>query len=301
MKSKILIVVMGVLGLFSVADALACYNWEPNCSSTCGTGSTCIGNNSTGDYVWDFTSRGNDSTYGSWDFASSPNGGPGVTASAWQNSTWVMYGNDSNYGTGDLNQTKLTSWDNSGLGVGNESTSTYEHSVENVHQIDSILLAFDDAVTLKQVAMGWTYNDYDFTIAAYKGAGAPDLDNLAYSALNAANGWTLIESHYDTDAHTSTTDAEIFDVNTGGVSSSYWLISALNTQMGGTQDTTYKGWTKYDYFKLCAVSATPSGGGGTPSGEIPEPSVVSLLLTGLLFAGYMRMRKGSNEAMTLKA
>jgi len=340
MKSTTLIAAVGLLGLSMAGGASACNYGDPhypNCDQQC-QGDTCIDPHIQGAYEWDFTSRGNDSTSGSWDYVSVPTGGPSVNVSAWVNNP----SQGDSYGEGELTSTKLSSYDNSGLGAGYENSP--EHAVDNEGKIDAILLAFDTPVTLNQVAFGWVGRedqnspyDSDFTVLAYNGSDKDSLttseikDNLdasSYANLTSI-GWDLIGS--DTGKGEGSYDGgpspDTYTVDSGTTSSSFWLISALNTQLGGqnTYTTTERvcvdgvefygncygknaHWenvevehTVYDYFKLCAVSATPSGGGGTPSGEIPEPSVVSLLLTGLLFAGYMRMRKGSSEAMILRA
>ena len=299
MKSKILIAAVGVFGLLMANGASACWSCggytppppPPDC---------CIGNSPTGDYVWDFTTHSSgSSTSGSWSFVSAPSGGPGATASAWENTNYASSTSSSSYGTGDLRQTVLTAWGSSGLGAGGESSP--EHAVDNAHRIDSILLAFDTAVTLKQVAMGWVDNDYDFTLAAYTGSGNPTsgLTSLEYSEL-AGNGWGLIETHINGESYTTSsgTAAAIFDVNSGEVSSSYWLISAFNSKLD-PNNSQYNG--ALDYFKLCAVSADKSSTPQPPA-SIPEPSVVSLFLMGLLLAGYLRARNNSSrELMTLKA
>jgi hypothetical protein len=307
MKSKILIAAVGAFGLLMAGNASAC--WTGNCGGytpppppSCGDGgspSSCIGNNPKGDYVWDFTSYSSGaSTSGSWSFVSDPSGGPGVDASALENTNSASGTSSSSYGTGDLRQTTLTSWGSSGLGAGGESYP--EHAVDNEHRIDSILLAFDTKVTLKQVAFGWVDNDYDFTLAAYTGSGDPTsgLSNLEYSEL-AGNGWGLIETHTDGESYTtaSGTAEAIFDVNAGEVSSSYWLISAFNSKLD-PGNSKYNG--ALDYFKLCAVSADKSSTPQPPS-SVPEPSVVSLFLMGLLLAGYLRARSKPDEMMTLKA
>jgi hypothetical protein len=100
--------------------------------------------------------------------------------------------------------------------------------------------------------------------------------------------------------------------------SSYWLIGALNTLAGGTQDSTTtktctkykdgkcKDWSttttpSYDYFKVlalagCDCSTAPAGtpgcgGGGNPGGGVPEPGTLLLMGAGLFGLTRMSRRK----------
>jgi hypothetical protein len=157
----------------------------------------------------------------------------------------------------------------------NEGTSP-EHAIDNNERMDSILFSFTDKVNLTSFAAGWVQTDSDFTVLAYTGAGTPaGLGGQSYAGL-LSNGWSLIGNVLAG----SSTGAHDFANNTY---SSYWLIGALNTFVGG--DPTKAG---NDYFKLislagCTCANAPPGtpgcsGGG---GGVPEPGTLLLIGAGL--------------------
>ena len=226
------------------------------------------------DWSWDFTGTYAEGvSYSSMTFSGS-GGAPNVTATGWSNRTPALNAYSGSYGTGDLVQRQIARWD--GIGVySEEDGGSPTHATDNNSRIDSILLNFGGtAVTLDQVRFGWPkYNEYDtdFSISAYIGGGSTNLSSMEYSELT-SNGWTTIGSYYNAGDNTT-------PVNSGEVSSSYWLISALNPFMDGPGDRVYYA---NDYFKLASV-------GGTGSTSVPEPSTL-LLLGGMLLAGVVRRR-----------
>jgi hypothetical protein len=108
-----------------------------------------------------------------------------------------------------------------------------------------------------------------------------------------ANCWTLLGNYADVWDIAATaitgfgTQAHTVAVNPGGISSSYWLIGAYNSTVGG--GTTAGGIgavgtgtaSSYDYVKLLAVYASPKG--------VPEPS--SLLLAAFALFGLTALRR----------
>jgi hypothetical protein len=196
-----------------------------------------------------------------------------------------------------------------GLGVtnNNEDGTSPNHAVDNYANIDSILFSFDENVNLTSFNAGYVSGDSDFTVMAYVGGtglpDAPDLAGKTYSQL-LTSGWMLIGNY----AAGSSTGAHNFTNYNNGTStaanttySSYWLIGALNTLVGGVQDmTTCSRWStnctpapKYDYFKIlslagCDCSTAPDGtpgcggGGGGGGGGVPEPGTLLLMGAGLL-------------------
>lgn len=270
MKNRILIAIVGALVLLASAGVSA--NW-----------------------TWTFSDTGTPA--GSWTYDS--NGGTstiGVTASAWRNTTSATSTGSGDYGAGSLQSIGLHSY-SGGLGAGDGSspkhavgngqwTSGAYNSGDTSLRIESVLLSFAQAVTLSTVKFDWA-RDGDFTLAAYLGNDGinndTNLANLEYSTL-ANHGWTTISNYYN--AGTSTTN-----VNGGDVSSSYWLVSALNPKLG-----TISCCAGNDYFKLKTVVAKAVDRPG-----IPEPSTISLLFLGLLLAGYMSSQKRQRAAGRLAA
>ena len=187
-----------------------------------------------------------------------------------------------------------------GLGVGNydeggSSAGSPNHAIDNAGKVDSVLFTFTNGpVNVSSFDTGWSNSyDSDFTVMAYTGAGTPaSLANQSYSSL-LSSGWSLVGTgtsgyggagHYD--------GGGVGNHNfSNTVWSSYWLIGALNTFVGG--DASKAG---NDYFKLlslagCDCSTAPPGTpgcGSTPSGN-PEPGTLLLMGAGLF--GLLRMNR----------
>jgi len=258
------------LGVVNVAQA----TYSSSHGSNCGGGGT---NNPNCD-TWTFNNQ-----------TSNTQGGITATASGWSNTV----------GSANilLDSAYITLNGSSGLGVRNNDCTGYsnctggttgrdtnegvspEHSIDNNGRVDSILFSFTDKVNLTSFSAGWVSTDSDFTVLAYTGAGNPaSLANKSYAGL-LSNGWSLIGNFLGG----TSTGAHDFANNTY---SSYWLIGALNTFVGG--DPAKAG---NDYFKLISLAGctcdnappgTPgcsTGGGG---GGVPEPGTLLLMGAGLL-------------------
>ncbi len=218
----------------------------------------------------------------------------GVSATAWA---------ASGTGTG-IEQATLNLWD--GLAVqsqGETWNDAPQHATDNNGKLEAVLFSFDHAVTLTSITMGW-HTDSDFTLLRFAGSAFDGLEGKSYDGL-ISGGWDLVGNYTyasgfssDTDI-TANTDGNSPDNFTGPLaadgsaksvvadetlSSSYWLVTALNGAFWG--DSRYIG---NDYFKvknLQGLYTAPPPPAGQAS--VPEPSVMSLFLLALAGFGYTR-------------
>ncbi len=179
-----------------------------------------------------------------------------------------------------LQQETVKTW--SGLGVQRTGeSSSPQHATDNNGTDEMILFNFSDAITLKEVSISWYNTDADITVLAYTGAGAPDLNQNSYGASDLPgggtvgltnDGWTLIGNY-----HNLQNTGYSADLSANNVSSSYYLVGALNYAVNGVSNS-----SNYynDYFKISALSGdvTPPD----PSGQAPAPASIILMLIGFL-------------------
>ena len=180
-----------------------------------------------------------------------------------------------------------------GLGVtaAGESTGSPQHATDNSGSTDLILLDFGTAkVDLDSVTIGWKGNstggstgaDADISVFRYSGSSAtlPAVSNLAATGAGLlAGGWTLVGNY----ANLATGMAKA--VNTGNTTSSWWLISAYNSNFGSTSESSGTGLTDgNDYFKVLSIAGNVSSSTG-----VPEPG--SLALLGAALVGFVASRQ----------
>jgi PEP-CTERM motif len=194
----------------------------------------------------------------------------------------------------------------SGLGVvaTNESPNTTgPHSTDNLFGTDAFLFKFGTAINLNSLSIGFNgtdnptgnYVDSDVSVLAWTGAAAPTLTNAPVAGLLAA-GWKLIGNFTDVGASNGATaggSASFSATNGNGTAlySSYWLISAYDSNFGGGFTTAN------DSFKLLSLAGntcTAAGGvTGTQCGgtKVPEPGSLALFGLGLIGLVASRRRK----------
>jgi hypothetical protein len=215
---------------------------------------------------------------------------------------------------------------NDGYGFQVSANSTYDsgspnHSVDNFGYQDVVLLQFSEAVTLKELKLGWSQYDSDVTIMAYMGdtsdasKAAGTITTESVASIKSTGGWELVANVADVGSTSATAvsgGTANFNAN-GDFSSSWWLVSAFNQSTvtsptvgsvagltGGTvTDRTYtngaytnniaKNWDNgYDFIKFVSV-----GGYKTPSNETPEPG--SLALAGLALVALLRTSRKAKQ------
>lgn len=191
-----------------------------------------------------------------------------------------------------------------GLAVNAENASAPHHAMDNQSTLELILLRFDQAVTLSSIKLGWADYDSDITLLAYTGTIGTNTDAAATSTivgkslsnLKSANGWNLVGNYADVGTQSPVT------VNSGNVSSSWWLVSAYNSTIGGSVSSnggsltsgtgapnTTTGYRNsgYDYVKLYSVAGT------TTVNQTPEPG--SLALTAMALFGVAAARRRAKK------
>lgn len=279
--------VVGVLALgLGVMDA-AQATYSSGQGTNCGGGGTTNSNCDT----WTFNNT-----------TSSTQGGITATASGWANTVgsanvlldnaYITLNGSSGLGVRNNDCTGFSNCTGGTSGRDTNEGNSPEHAIDNNGRADSILFSFTDKVNLTSFAAGWVSTDSDFTVMAYTGSGSPaTLAGQSYSGL-LSNGWSLIGNFLAG----SSAGAHDFANNTY---SSYWLIGALNTFVGG--DPTKAG---NDYFKLislagCTCDNAPPGtpgcsGGG---GGVPEPGTLLLMGAGLLGLTRLKARRVNRVAV----
>jgi hypothetical protein len=190
----------------------------------------------------------------------------------------------------------------SGFGVtaAGESTSAPNHGVDNAGNREAVLYKFDKKTELDSVTVGWWSRDLDITVLRYTGSGGPTMGSWGISGTNSVvgsmAGWELVGSYgraaYGSESSTSAANCGTsgansaacnvtINVNALNYSSSYWLVMAYNSAVGGAAGGVLSNGN--DYFKLLSVVGSTS--------KVSEPGALALASLALFGVAYSRRRR----------
>lgn len=230
---------------------------------------------------------------------------PNTTTNKATFSGWSDTGDKSTQvGGGTFERATVYSWGGSGYGVVNrfeDAGATGPHATDNVNGLDLFLVQFDSAVSLSEVKVGWNgstsctpthtnpnpcpgHNDSDMSIYRFdptKSTSNPasygGLTGLTAANLTTSGSWQFVKNYSNA---SSTVDLKAGGFDTG--TSSWWLISAYNSNSGGSFGSS-------DAFKLLSVGAVAGA-------KVSEPA--SLALLGIAALGAFAARRRSGRVAT---
>jgi hypothetical protein len=184
-----------------------------------------------------------------------------------------------------------------GISTGTDSGAP-THAIDNNGTTELMALQFGTKVDLDSVTLGYSSSDADLSVLAYTGTGAPTALSGRSNPIEGrslanllSNGWSLVGQYAGTASATSQTRT----INTGNVTSSWWLISAFNSGFGGN---TSGADNNNDYVKLLSVvgsavagcvPGTPAGTPGCAGQQVSEPATLALF--GLAALGVVAVRR----------
>jgi len=224
----------------------------------------------------------------SGDYAAN-NGNSGFSASSWTSGTVTYYSGN-------------------GLAMSSDGSAVPNHALDNSGNTEAVLLHFTSGpVTLSQIGLGYVCtgtaaqngtgtncdsNGADISLLAYTGNSSNPLSGVAPGSTDGKNGttavnngWSLVGNYADL---TVDKTSPYSSVNAGNVASSWWLISAYNSDFGTTSSNGGSLNQGDDYFKIFAVAGTACtsncGTGGKPVSEPASLALASLALMGVFFS-----------------
>lgn len=199
-------------------------------------------------------------------------GDPSLTVTAWSNSSTGAFA---------IQQEQLAR--QSGVGIGVEDQAGREGMVDNLNgDYDALLLSFSRSVAVTRLGYGSFDTDADMSLLAYTG-NTPFSGNLS----RPDNDWgALLNEGWSVAGNYNRNGTGTFSVNPLAVTSQYWLVSAYNTDFGGSLSR------RNDAFRLNSITFEAA------QNQVPEPSSWALIATALAgLAGVQRSRRHAQAAV----
>jgi len=240
----------------------------------------------------------------------------GVAASATNNNIGIttVSGYEATGGGTGANWTSnsLLFYSGGGLAMNSDGATSPNHAIDNNGNTEAVLLGFSSSVVLSNISLGYATNGasgcpnscvqtaVDASVFRYTGT----LATPTLGSIGSMDGWELVGNYGDltkgggnsvnvsgSGATTNTTGGS------GGKGSSWWLISAYNSNFGSASQSRGSLDSGNDYFKILAVSGTKCTstqpgvcGGGTQVNQTPEPASIGLIGVSLLGLAGSRRR-----------
>lgn len=249
------------------------------------------------DWSWNFASDCSGTNGRTYDSLTCSSGAlnPSATLTAWS-TTKIADSQITNSTIGTEFATAKLAWYTGGnIGVKNQTgvdDAKPQHSMDNYGQTDMIMFNFGATkVDLDSVSIGWYSGDSDVSLLRYTGTDtlAPVVAGKSIAGL-LSDGWVSVGNYANLAKNTANA------VNASNAGSSYWLISAYNTNFGAGCDivngcssssSTSPTDGAYDYVKLLAVA----GSRATDTSQVPEPGSLALLGAAMMGLVVSRRRK----------